>query len=1023
MYKKLPEKLFSTTAAGIYMLLFAVAIGVATFIENDFGTSSAQKLVYSARWFELLLLLFGITILVNIFRFRLLEQKKYASFTFHAAILIILFGALITRLFGFEGMMHIREHSASNSILSRDDYLVIDALYNGQNYHVDAPILMGTKGSHRWKKTVRFGDKKAVVKVTDFTPNPKQTIMPDENGRPIMRFVVTTDQGRQDLFISSGEALRINGRTVSMDYDNPDITSDITITTAGDSAYFTSPDTWQVMEMATQINDTVPAHVNSPLFTRRLYQSGDFRFVIGDFFPKGRLTMVSEGPKMEGNSLAGLELEVTLDGDTQKKLVIGQSGQEGMPASFDFGDAQLAVAYGAKRIQLPFQLKLNNFILERYPGTNSPSSFESQVTLIDTEKGIEEDRRIFMNNILDHRGYRFFQTSYDRDEMGTYLSVNHDWWGTIISYIGYALLTLGMLLTLVQPRSRYRSLSEQLKKSKNYVATFLLLMMAATVSAQDLPEIPAHHAEKWSRVVVQDFKGRLKPMNTHDNEILRKLHKGTSFRGQNADQVVLNMIIYPDYWVDVPFLKNTKEPEVQEILGTDSTYLSYSDFFDGSSYKLEDYVEASNLLETRDRTSFDKAILKMDEKLNICNMIFLGNIARIFPQEYDDNDRWLTPADLAHGTQTFRIDSMMTLFFPAYRQTVQESMQSGDWELADKLIDQLEVYQRRYANHIMPSKEKIDAEIQLNKRNVFGALAKVYGLLGLLFLIAFFILVFSHSQLQWPTTVAWGLLATAFIYHLYGLAMRWYVSGHAPWSNGYESMIYIASTTVLAGLIFARKSLGGLASTAILSSVILLIAGLSNMDPEISPLVPVLKSYWMTIHVSMEAGSYGFLILAAIIGVINLILYLLTTERNKNHLFRTIKEMSYISEMTMIGGLIMFSIGTYLGGVWANESWGRYWGWDAKETWALVSILVYAFILHMRFIPGMRGFFALNVGSLFGFASIMMTYFGVNYYLSGLHSYAAGDPVPLPSYVPITAAVLAVLSILAFLKKRKLQLT
>lgn len=189
-------------------------------------------------------------------------------------------------------------------------------------------------------------------------------------------------------------------------------------------------------------------------------------------------------------------------------------------------------------------------------------------------------------------------------------------------------------------------------------------------------------------------------------------------------------------------------------------------------------------------------------------------------------------------------------------------------------------------------------------------------------------------------------------------------------------------------------------------------------DPEITPLVPVLKSYWLTIHVSLEAGSYGFLVLGAIIGVINLIFMIFANQRNKKNIYRMVDEMTKISEMTLIGGLAMISIGTYLGGVWANESWGRYWGWDAKETWALVSILVYAFILHMRFIPGMRGLYAFNVASLFGWASVMMTYFGVNYYLSGLHSYAAGDPVPVPDFVYITVICLIVISLLALWRHR-----
>ena len=310
----------------------------------------------------------------------------------------------------------------------------------------------------------------------------------------------------------------------------------------------------------------------------------------------------------------------------------------------------------------------------------------------------------------------------------------------------------------------------------------------------------------------------------------------------------------------------------------------------------------------------------------------------------------------------------------------------------------------------------------LNKLDVFNRLRNNYGLFSLVLLGFFFYGVFNHAaDLMKYTRWAWYLLLAIFAFHTLGLGLRWYVSGRAPWSNGYESMIYISWTTMLAGLIFSRRSLGGLAATLVLAATILLVAGMSWLDPEITPLVPVLKSYWLTIHVSLEAGSYGFLMLGAVIGMLNLILMVFTTSNNKHKTERTIKELTVISEITLLGGLFMVSVGTYLGGVWANESWGRYWGWDAKETWALVTILVYAFILHMRFIPGLRGIFAFNFASLFGFATVIMTYFGVNYYLSGLHSYAAGDPVPVPPAVYYTAIALTVLSIMAYFQWRKVK--
>ena len=320
----------------------------------------------------------------------------------------------------------------------------------------------------------------------------------------------------------------------------------------------------------------------------------------------------------------------------------------------------------------------------------------------------------------------------------------------------------------------------------------------------------------------------------------------------------------------------------------------------------------------------------------------------------------------------------------------------------------------------MPSEAKIDAEILLNKMNVFTRLAGLYMLLGVALLFFLFVSVFKPKwKLKQIYYVLFAIVILVFVLHTIGLGIRWYVSGRAPWSNGYESMIYIAWTTTLAGILFTRKSFGAMAATMVLAGTILFVATLSFLDPEITPLVPVLKSYWLTIHVSLEAGSYGFLKLGAIIGLINLILMIFITEKNKRRLKQIIQEMTYISELTLIGGLFMMSVGTYLGGIWANESWGRYWGWDAKETWALVTILVYAFILHMRLIPKLRGLFAYNLATIFGLASVIMTYYGVNYYLSGLHSYATGDPVPIPKWVYIVVSCIIIISITAFFRKRK----
>ncbi|MBT8295378.1 MAG: cytochrome c biogenesis protein CcsA, partial [Gramella sp.] len=240
-----------------------------------------------------------------------------------------------------------------------------------------------------------------------------------------------------------------------------------------------------------------------------------------------------------------------------------------------------------------------------------------------------------------------------------------------------------------------------------------------------------------------------------------------------------------------------------------------------------------------------------------------------------------------------------------------------------------------------------------------------------------------------------------------------------PWSDAYESMIYVAWATMFFGLAFGRKSNLTIASTAFVASMILMIAHWNWMDPSIANLQPVLNSYWLMIHVSVIVGSYGPFTLGMILGAVALILMILTNDKNRKKMEINIHEITVITEMALTVGLVMLTIGNFLGGQWANESWGRYWGWDPKETWALISIFVYAFVIHMRLVPGLRSRWFFNLMAIVAFASIMMTYFGVNFYLSGLHSYASGDKVITPTFIYYAIAAVAILGGLSYWKFQK----
>jgi len=392
---------------------------------------------------------------------------------------------------------------------------------------------------------------------------------------------------------------------------------------------------------------------------------------------------------------------------------------------------------------------------------------------------------------------------------------------------------------------------------------------------------------------------------------------------------------------------------------------------------------------------------------------------KLFPIPNDPNNKWITPFDEIQN-MNYEDSLFVRKVFVQYFNMLREASTSGNYQEADFIVTGISNYQKKFGAEVIPSESKVDLEISYNRLYLFKRLFPYYTAVGFILLVILFVeLINPKIQLTKTRQIFAFLILVGFGVHTIALIMRWYISGHAPWSNGFESMIYIAWAGLLAGIIFRKKSPITLSVTAILAGIILMVAHLSWMDPEITNLVPVLRSYWLTIHVSAITASYGFLGLGALLAFMSLIIMTLKKKRNFERLNLTIQELSYITEMTLTVGLILLTIGNFLGGVWANESWGRYWGWDPKETWALTTIIVYAFILHMRFIPGLKGFFAFNFASVIGFGSVLMTYFGVNFYLSGLHSYAKGDPLPVPTFVYYAVFIIALLSITAWIKESR----
>ncbi|WP_201353597.1 cytochrome c biogenesis protein [Hydrogenimonas urashimensis] len=1041
--KKITDYLLSMHSAIIMMLIFAFAIGAATFIENDYGTQTAKALVYNAKWFELLLLFLAINLVANIVRYRMWRPGKTLIFIFHAAFIIILIGAAITRYVGYEGIMHIREGATSNELVTDRTFIQVDAAKEGKHLTYAKPVLFSKIGSNRMKQSIRLDGDTLTIEVLRYIPDAVEKIVADAKGGAIITMMVASGDTPTQVTLKAGENYETPAFVIAFESDVQSAKPVIRIGFSDGKLVAKLPFALQYLKMDDK-SSGILERGDRELQTRYLYSGSGINFVIKEALPHAKVVIESaaEGrsPAMR-RSLDVVELNVAM-GDASKKVTLyGTKGEPGEEAHVRLKGWDVALSYGSRVIKLPFALKLVDFQLERYPGSMSPSSYASEVVVIDPEKKVEMPFRIYMNHVLDYRGYRFFQSSYDMDEKGTILSVNHDP-GTWPTYLGYLLLAIGMFGSMLTYSSRFqnlmrraRDLQKMAEKCAPALAVFALVgSLALPLHADEfaeakklgLPLIQKAHAHEFGRLLVQDNGGRIEPIDTLAREVLRKVSRKEVRFGLDADQVFLGMIVRPDQWQKVPMIK-VSHPGINEILGIDpkAKYATFDDFFDfdrKEGYKLAQRVEEITRKRPAERSVLDKELLKVDERVNVMYMTFTGSMLRIFPNPQDKTGRWYAPIDaIKHFDE--KSGKFVQAILANYFSNVDTALKEGNWTKADKALEVIRQYQNFYGAAIIPEQGRIDAELLMNRTKPFQRLVPVYLLVGLaLLFLAIGHIIKPKFNLKWAVRIGMAILIAGFFIQTAALGLRWYIAGHAPWSNGYESMLYIGWATLLAGFIFSKRSPITLAATAILAGLILFVAHLNWLDPEITNLVPVLKSYWLMIHVAVITASYGFLGLGALLGFITLWLYIIRHGENRADIEYSIRELTHINEMALIAGLALLTVGNFLGGVWANESWGRYWGWDPKETWALVTILVYAAVVHLRFVKSMRGVFAFNVASLLAFSSVIMTYFGVNYYLSGMHSYAKGDPVPIPTFVYYVAAVVAATILLAYRKRELLPL-
>lgn len=935
-------KMFCSIYTTIVLLaVYAILCAAATFIEADaaYGIQAAQDMIYRTTLFNIVHILLLLNLIAVFVYRKVWKSKKYYSIILHISFIVILLGAALTRFFGFEGVVHIREQHSSNVIITDEEYLNIRVAIEDNIYYTNIPVRYNSVTQTKFHEKIPLNDSVLEVKYNSYTSGDKNN----------------------------------------------------------------------------------PPHIN---------------------------------------------ITASYNGDT-KTMNLPQSYLDAnIGETFELGGMYFQLVWGPAEIPVPFEMYLEDFILTRYPGSKSPSSYKSKILVTDYDDNSSFGYEIFMNNVLDYKGYRFFQSSYDPDEMGTIFSVNKDP-GKIPTYIGYFLLTVGFILSFFGKGSRVWRLSHYLKKQKLYVyfiafSSFLLLSASNLYAADNFAEkdnwievayasdmgqsdntaadehithVPSQedidgliknisenmqaHSEKAGRLLVQDMQGRIKPIDTLAMDMVHKLIRKDSLKGMNHVEIFLGMMMYYDYFQHIKMFSTSSE-ELREKLGTpkNEKYVSFADAYDeNGEYKLKEYINTAYQSNPAHRTKFQKDLIKFDEKVGLAYYMYTAQMFLVFPDITGKTTGFLSPG-IAMASfdkeNTLKIQDLLQKYF----ESVDKGLKENNWQDADKYLGLISEFQRINGAHLIPAESRISVEIMMNKYNPFKNLTYLYVLLGMvMFIFVITAIIKNKAVNKTAGRIFTSITILAVVLHTAALICRWYIAGHAPWSNAYESMIYIAWAGALAGLLFFQRSLLAIAATNFVAGITLFVANLGFMDPQIGTLVPVLKSYWLNIHVSVITASYSFFGLCFVLGIISMVLFILRSPK-RAHIDQSIINVHCINEISMILGLGLLTIGTFLGGVWANESWGRYWGWDPKETWSLITVVAYTIILHARLVRKLNNPYIFSVLSTLGFYTVMMTYFGVNYYLTGMHSYASGEPVPVPAFLYVMAALHILLIAVSFMKRK-----
>ena len=645
--------------------------------------------------------------------------------------------------------------------------------------------------------------------------------------------------------------------------------------------------------------------------------------------------------------------------------------------------SQYTVNNGMDVKALPFKIRLNSFNVIYNNGTSAPKDYISYITVI--KDNISKDGYISMNNIFTFNSVRFYQTSYDNDANGTYLTINSDPYGITISYTGYALLFFSLILLLIDPNGSYRKMlrSPLLKKGMMCIV-FLGAFSSTSSGASVLPDVSAN---KFGKLDIM-YNNRICPIQTFAIDFTKKLYGSSSYNGYSAEQVLTGFIFWNEEWKNEPIIK-IKDDALRKTFGLPE-YISINQLFnkDLGGYILgpavQEYYQGNH-------DKLHKAVVETDDKVQLIMSLRHGEPFKIFPYGKDDNIMWYSPKakvlELMDKDKSMFIKSIFTL--------LNQCAHSNNYDQFNSLIGKIRIYQEQNGGNSLPTVTQIIAELTYNKipfASILFMINLTMGFITLLYSVYRLtsIKTHTHKANKIISYTSMGIMLLSFMALTYCEILRWIISKTIPMANGYETMLLLAWFVMLFSIIFYRKFKILIAFGFLMSGFFLLVSHIGQMDPQITPIMPVLSSPLLSIHVSIIMMSFALLSLTFICGLTALILYY--THKMKHDeatiIDNQLSTLCLISKLLLYPAITTLGIGIFIGAIWANVSWGQYWSWDPKEVWALITFMFYAIVLHNKSLPIFNRPLYYHIYTTIAFTMILMTYFGVNYFLGGMHSYA-----------------------------------